>query len=214
MKMGMLNIPLRERKKAKTKIALYEACLDMSVKQSFREMKVEDICAQVEVSKVTFFKCFPKKEDVLVYYMCVWLTKRWLEIDERGLQGWDAAKHLFACIVEDDRTRPGIMLRLVGLLAEEKMHPLMPILTDAEIQLLFPGREDQARAIDPNLYMLMQRIAEEAIAKGEATERYSVGQMTEMLFTIFYGTYLTAHLMMRGDDIMACYMEHLEVLAK
>ncbi|MCY7487917.1 TetR/AcrR family transcriptional regulator [Paenibacillus alvei] len=212
--MGMTNIPLRERKKAKIKVALYEACLDMSIEQSFRDMKVEEICARAEVSKVTFFKCFPKKEDVLVYYMCVWLTKRWLEIDEQGLQGWEAAKHLFACVAEDDRQRPGIMLRLVGLLAEEKMHPSMPLLSDAEISLLFPEKEQQAREIDPNLYILMKRIAEEAISKGEATERYSIKQMTEMLFTIFYGAYLTAHLMMRSHEIMACYMEHLEVLVK
>ncbi|MBN3522984.1 TetR/AcrR family transcriptional regulator [Paenibacillus apiarius] len=209
----MENISLRERKKAKTKLALYEASLELIVHQTFRDMKVEDICAHAEVSKVTFFKCFPQKEDILIYYMCIWLTNRWLEIEKHGLRGWAAAEHLFTSIATEDQRRPGMMLRLIGLLAEAKMHPGMPVLSDAEISLLFPGEERQARAVVPRLDVLMRRIVEEATADGEVNAELSIDQLTEMLFTIFYGAYLTAHIMQRRD-IVRCYQEHLDILKK
>ncbi|MCE5173564.1 TetR/AcrR family transcriptional regulator [Paenibacillus profundus] len=211
--MNMENISLRERKKAKTKLALYEASLELIVHQPFRDMKVEDICARAEVSKVTFFKCFPQKEDILIYYMCVWLTGRWLEIEKRGLRGWETAEHLFASVATEDQRRPGMMLRLIGLLAEAKMHPCMPTLSDAEISLLFPEEKRQARAVDPRMDVLMERIVEEARADGQANTELSVEQMTAMLFTIFYGAYLTAHIMQRRD-IVRCYEEHLNILKK
>ncbi|UUZ82288.1 TetR/AcrR family transcriptional regulator [Paenibacillus sp. P26] len=78
------EIPLRELKKARTKVALYEAFLALMGDNIFRDVMLDDICRKAEVSRVTFFKFFQRKEDLLIYFMRVWLTERLIEIETRG----------------------------------------------------------------------------------------------------------------------------------
>ncbi|WP_228728329.1 TetR/AcrR family transcriptional regulator [Brevibacillus composti] len=209
--MTVQKIPLREWKKAKTKQALLQACLELIGERSFRHVYVEDICRRAEVSKVTFFKFFPQKEDLLLYFMCLWLTDRLMELAESPKRGTQALRHLFQKVDESAREVPGIMLSLIGFLSEVKMHPCMPELSDAEIHLYYPGKEEQARAIVPDLQHLFQRCVEEAIADGEIAEGRGVEEMVIGLFTIFYGAYLTAHLY-QSQDFFRFYELHLKLL--
>ena len=48
----------------------------------FSQVMIEDICKTAEISKVTFFKFYQRKEDLLIYYMRVWLTERMIEIEQ------------------------------------------------------------------------------------------------------------------------------------
>jgi len=203
-------LPLREIKKARAKIALYEASLDLIGTSSFRAVKLEDICARAEVSKVTFFKFFPQKEDVLVYFMYVWLLERLLEIEERGLRGEASIRHVFGSVAEGAKTRPGLMLSLIGFLSETKMHPCMPTLSDAELHLLFPGREERARSMSVNIFALFQQWVEEAKADGACVRSEPAAVLSQWLITVFYGAYLTAH--MCRQDILATYDVHLAFL--
>ncbi|WP_309121734.1 helix-turn-helix domain-containing protein [Paenibacillus sp.] len=205
-----LPLPLREIKKARAKIALYEASLDLIGGASFRAVKLEDICAKAEVSKVTFFKFFPQKEDVLVYFMYVWLLERLLEIEERRLRGAGAIRHVLGSVAEGARTRPGLMLSLIGFLSESQMHPCMPALSDAELHLLFPGREDRARSTPVDLFALFRRTIDEAKADGDCTRGEPSAVLGQWLTTVFYGGYLTAH--MCRQDIMETYELHLAMV--
>ncbi|WP_079914077.1 TetR/AcrR family transcriptional regulator [Paenibacillus sp. 32352] len=205
-------IPLRELKKARAKLALYEACLELIGEKSFREVYLEDICRKAEISKVTFFKFFPQKEDVLVYYMRVWLTDRMIELAEKPKRGFAALRHIFADVAERSKKWPGLMLSLISFLSEMKMHPCMPELSEAEIYLLFPEHREIGRQ-DPNLFELFRQFVEEAHADGELREGITPGMAVQMAFTIFYGAFLTAHLY-RSNDVMGVYEAHLKLLMR
>lgn len=205
-----VQAPLREVKKARAKIALYEASLDLIGASSFRAVKLEDICARAEVSKVTFFKFYPQKEDVLIYFMYVWLLERLLEIEERGLRGAGAIRHLFRSVSDGAKSRPGLMLSLISFLSESQMHPCMPQLSEAEFQLLFPGREDRAMAATVDLFGFFRRAMEEAKADGDCVREESGAVLGQWLSTMFYGAFLTAH--MCKQDVWATYELHLAML--
>ena len=198
---------LREIKKARSKIALFEASLDLIGRSTFRAVKLEDICEKAEVSKVTFFKFFPQKEDVLVYFMYVWLLERMLTIEERGLRGAGAIRYLLHSVADGSEERPGLMLSLIGFLSESQMHPCMPVLSDAELHLLFPGREERARATSVDIFALFRRLIDEAKADGDCRREENTAVLAQWLLTIFYGAYLTAH--MCRQDIRLTYDLHL-----
>ncbi|RJX39280.1 TetR/AcrR family transcriptional regulator [Paenibacillus pinisoli] len=206
------DISLREIKKARAKIALYEASLSLMEDKMFHEVMLEDICRQAEVSRVTFFKFFPKKEDVLVYFMRVWLTERIIEIEQEKKMGFDAIRHLLYKVAEQTKVTPGILPSLISFLAEMRMHPHLQELTEAEVCLLFPDHEEIGSST-PDLYKIFHTSMEYAEKNGTLKEGISLDRAVKVLFTIFYGSFLTAQ-QYASTDIIGFYEIHLQLLEK
>src|SRR5260370_42530521 len=59
---GDRSLPLRERKKLRTRRALADAALRTFTENGFGATTLEDIAEAAEVSKSTFFRAFPAKE--------------------------------------------------------------------------------------------------------------------------------------------------------
>ncbi|ASJ55062.1 TetR family transcriptional regulator [Brevibacillus formosus] len=206
-------ISLREKKKAKTKFALLDAALELIGDGSFRNVLVEDICERAEVSKVTFFKFFPQKEELLIYYMSIWQAECFVELQNTGKRGWEAVRHVFAKVARDSEKHPGIMLSLVSFLAEQKMHPCVPLLSEAELFLRFPEHEEREALGAVDLHQIFQRCIQEAARDGQLAPHVNEEEAIILLFSMFYGAYLTAHLF-HVSDYMACYELHLKSLIR
>jgi len=207
------KISLREKKKARTKLTLLQAGLELIGEGTFRNVLVEDICQRAEVSKVTFFKFFPQKEDMLVYFMSIWQAERFVELEDSPIRGWAAVRHIYSKVAEQSQEQPGIMLSLISFLAEQRMHPWIPELSPAELHLLFPDKEDIEEIMKNSLPGLFRRAMKEAKEDGQLAECLSEDEAVVLLFTTFYGSYLSAHLC-QSTDYMAFYDMHIKPLQR
>ncbi len=96
--MKITEIGLREKKKAKQKWAIMQAMVEALKTKAFHQIKIEDICQDLSISKVTFFNYFESKEQVLSYFVSYWEYVTYDEICHNQLKGLDALTHIFKSI--------------------------------------------------------------------------------------------------------------------
>src|SRR5215510_8238930 len=92
---------LRKEKAARLKLSILDHTVRLIGEKSFDDLYVDEICDKVKVSKVTLFKYFPQKEDILLYYFRVWCLGRSVELKEKAREGLIGMQYLFDKISED-----------------------------------------------------------------------------------------------------------------
>ncbi len=76
------DLPLRERKASKTRLAIFDAGRKLLKNKNLVDIKIEEICDLAEISRSTFFTYFSRKIDLIIYDIRLW-----------GLQkGWEMAR--------------------------------------------------------------------------------------------------------------------------
>jgi AcrR family transcriptional regulator len=185
---------LRKEKAARLKIAILDQTLKLIAKRSFDDLYIDEICAKVKISKVTLFKYFPQKEDILLYYFRLWCLQRAVELKDKPREGVAGMQFLFDRISEDYETHPGIMLSLVAYLADLKRTPKPFPLKAEEKKLFFSERADIQTVEIQSIDQMFERFSLEAIFKKEITKTTSTRDITNMLMSVVYGTVITAHI--------------------
>lgn len=184
---------LRKEKAARLKLAVLEQTLKLIGKKPFDDLYVEDICEKVKISKVTLFKYFPVKEDILSYYFRVWCLRRVVELKEKPKEGLQGVYFLFDKLSEDAEQHPGIILGLIAYLANPKRPPKPFPVKAEEKKFLFPTMSDIQSIEIQSMDQMFEKFALEAVFKKEVTKTASTRDLTNLLNTIFYGSVVTAH---------------------
>ncbi|MFJ3616234.1 MULTISPECIES: TetR/AcrR family transcriptional regulator [Streptomyces] len=92
-------LPLRERKKLRTRQTLIAAALELFGAHGFDGVTLDGLCEAAEVSKRTFFRYFAGKEDVaMAPTQDLWTT--FLDVLETGPADEEAARPLLALLVD------------------------------------------------------------------------------------------------------------------
>jgi AcrR family transcriptional regulator len=185
---------LRKEKAARLKVQVLEHTLKLVGKKAFDDIYVEDICEKVKISKVTFFKYFPQKEDVLLYHFRIWCLGRSVEFKQKPREGMLGIYFLLDKLSEECETHPGLMLSLIGYLADSKRPPKPFPVKPEEKRLLFPDIEDISTIEILSLDQMLERLTLEAIMKKEITKTSSTRDITNLFNTIFLGSIVTAHM--------------------
>ena len=184
---------LRKEKAARLKLAVLDHTLKLIGKKPFEDLHVDEICDKVKISKVTLFKYFPQKEDILLYYFRIWCLRRAVELNEKPKEGLAGVTFLFDKLSEDAELHPGIILSLFAYLADLKrtLRPF-PVKVE-EKKLLFPEVESIHEIEIQSVDQMLEKFSLEAIFKKEITKTSSTRDITQLLLSVFYGSVVTAH---------------------
>jgi AcrR family transcriptional regulator len=185
---------LRKEKAARLKVQVLEHTLKLVGKKAFDDIYVEDICEKVKISKVTFFKYFPQKEDVLLYHFRIWCLSRSVDLKLKPKEGIQGVYFLLDKLSEECETHPGLMLSLIGYLSDSKRPPKPFPVKPEEKKLIFPELEDVSGVEILSLDQMLEKFTLEAIFKKEITKTTSTRDITNLFNTVFLGSIVTAHM--------------------
>lgn len=185
---------LRKEKAARLKVQVLEHTIKLIGKKAFDDIYVEDICDKVKISKVTFFKYFPQKEDVLLYHFRIWCLARSVEFRQKPKEGIQGVYLLADKLSEECEAHPGLMLSLIGYLSDFKRPPKPFPVKPEEKKLLFPEVEDISTIEILSLDQMLEKFTLDSILKKEITKTSSTRDITNLFNSIFLGSIITAHL--------------------
>lgn len=185
---------LRKEKAARLKVHILDNTLKLIGKRPFEDLYVDDLCARVKVSKVTFFKYFPQKEDLLLYYFRVWCLDRAVELSAKPKEGLQGIYYLSDKLSEECEKHPGMMLSLLGYLADAK-RSLKPFPVKAEEKAILYPQIDTIQSLEiQSLDQMLEKFTLEAIFRREFTKSSSTRDITNLLLTTLLGSIVAGHI--------------------
>jgi len=125
------NLPLRERKKYQTMLSILDEFLISLDHSHFDEIHIEDVCRRVSISKVTFFRYFTSKEEVLDYFVLRWCYQRSVEIDKRAYSGLEGIRQVFRTAAAIPHANK-ILISIIQYYSKLKAEPAKKELSDYE----------------------------------------------------------------------------------
>jgi AcrR family transcriptional regulator len=187
-----VELSLRERKAAKLKLLILTMAKEMLLKKDFNDIHVTAICKEANISKVTFFRYFPQKEDLLLYFMRVWSFEISISLQKQELKGIKAVKYIYDRYGDLCERYNSMILHLIKYHAASSK-VLKPIsIKKAEKHMLFPNFEDIEQKEVLAFDKLLEKYLLEAIFQTEITKSSNVNDMVSMLLTTTYGSILVA----------------------
>ena len=204
---------LRERKFARTRLALAEAAAQHMQVASFETLSVKALCERVQVSEATFFNYFPKKDDLIVYLDHLWtLELNWYgrqsAIQHSGLAVIDAMFRYTAIQVQK---KPGLMGEIIAHEARARQRAANPEVTRAERMLAFPDLDGIDDMPDDSLEHILRAALQQGIDRGELPVNTAVTAAMVGLVSIFYGVPLALQ-HSNPAAIGAMYRQQLAIL--
>ncbi len=190
---------LRKEKAAKLKVIILEHTLKLIGKKSFDDIYVDDICAGVKISKVTLFKYFPQKEDILLYYFRIWCLNRCVELHAKPKEGLQGIYFLFDKLGESLESHPGIIHSLFAYLTDLKRPPKAFPVKPEEKEMLFKDTKNILSIDVQSVDQMVEKFALEAIFKKEITKTGSPREVANFLTTLFYGSIISGHLTQQSN---------------
>ena len=207
------RLSLRERKFAKTRMALAAAVTRHLEAASFDSLSVKGLCERVQISEATFFNYFPKKEDLIVYLDRLWtLELNWYGREAaKQSSGLAVIEALFRYTSIQIQKKPGLMAEIIAQEALSRGRREGHKITPAERMMAFSDLEEIETLSDQSLEGLLRTSLETAIEAGDLPANSSIAVAMVGLVSIFYGVPLAIQ-HSNPAAIGAMYRQQLELL--
>jgi AcrR family transcriptional regulator len=194
---------LRERKKAAQRNAIVAVFLEALETSELGDLKIDELCARIGISKVTFFNYFSSKEQVLEYFVLTWQFRTAAALEKSRLTG-SAALHL---VLDSIALHPAALhvMNAVMLYFLKTRDPQPMVLSDYEYYLV--DSDAWERGVRPvgidGLF---------AMALGSRLDDPNTAANVRLLIAGLYGVPL--RLRITGDsDLKSAYREFVALIA-
>jgi hypothetical protein len=205
---------LRERKHAKTKIAIMDAFIKRLEKTRFDDISIREICKSVEISEGTFFNYFSEKVDIINYYShLLFLKIFWKAQNEIPPGNYLALIEAVFKNVAAELNNVNIIYQIISVMIMQRDKPKTIIIPDVEKHFAFPdykGIEDITPVFIDDFF---EKCLKEAIKNGELPKKINIDDVLVSLTTIMVGT-LLATKFVNIKDRTYHYMRQFNLLWK
>jgi AcrR family transcriptional regulator len=182
-------LPLRQRKYARTKLGLLHAALEEIRARPLEEVRVKDLCQAVEISEASFFNYFPRKSDLLVYYVQLWsIEMAWHArrlAETRG--GLAAIEEIFRITADRTVENPAPMGEIVAWQARSPAPPELAVVGLAERLLAFSDLDGVDDLEGQGLNSLLPPLIDRAVRAGELPKKTDRVALLVALAAVFLG---------------------------
>jgi AcrR family transcriptional regulator len=207
-----IKYSLREKKHARTKLALMNAFTERLQKSRFEDISIRDVCRSAEISEGTFFNYFPEKIDVIIYYVNLMTMKFIWKARQKTPKGkYIALINSFFEELADDLTRINITYEIISIMIVQNKKPKKAIISNAEKHLFFPDL-DGIEDISPILMVeYFKECIEGALKNRELPRSVNIDNALVSLMTIMVGT-MIAIKFSKIKNIKYQYLRQLQIL--
>lgn len=196
---------LRDRKKLQTMESILDAFLTSLEYRAFHEIGVEDVCERANISKMTFFRYFTSKEEVLDYFVLRWCCQRSVEIQADKYQGKEGIRHVFQSASEIPQATK-ILVALLQYYSKLREPPAKKDLTEYERYLISGNRAAHVHVQILSLRDILNHYVNEADIPDDLRVSF-----VDHLMTLFYGTPFQVYTgMIRAGSLSEAYRTHLD----
>ncbi len=173
--------------------------IDACRRKDFDQVYVTEICQAANISKVTFFKYFDRKEDILLLYKSIINTGLCISLSQQQLQSVAALEFIIDRFVQLIRETPSLARELISILLHTKPPILPVILTEADKALFFPDVDfDQVNLL--SFWDLVESFMLEGVLRRDITRKTDAAGLTNMFMANLYGAIVTSHIKNQGQQ--------------
>lgn len=183
-------ISKREQNAARIKFEALSFVLEETTKRNFSDIQVIEICKHVGVSKVTFFKYFKSKIDLLLYYKSVFTLQ--LIIATTNYDGMEALKEVVRSFASEYQTRPSMLLGLLHYFTDSVNYVSPIAVKPAERLLFFPEVVEGFEIL--SLESLIERFMLEVVFARNTDITSDSRQLAELFLATLYGTIIVCRM--------------------
>jgi len=185
-------LPLRQKKYARTKLAILHAMLEMLESQSLASVHIRDLCNQAEISEPTFFNYFKSKPHILLYFIQIWSLEMQvlaIKMERASVDYTQTIQNILIQTARDISAHPQIMLEIIAFQAQGFELPLHEI-TDAEKWLYFSDVEDIESIHGAGIESILPPLIHKAVAHHELPKETDEELLFLTLSSLFFGASL------------------------
>ncbi|MCF6352784.1 MAG: TetR/AcrR family transcriptional regulator [Cyclobacteriaceae bacterium] len=176
----------REINAARIKYESLKYVLEECKSRSFAKIQVVEICKHVGISKVTFFKYFTSKADLLLYYRSILTLNLILKLTESGLEGMKALNIIVQHFANEYTQRPSMILGLIHYFTDSTIY-VSPIAVKPPERLLFFPASAKLTYEVISFDQLIEHQMLDVVFKKQTTLSVNSQQLSEVFLSTLYG---------------------------